>query len=161
MKLEVTHEYNCSSDEFYRLFTSKGFHKKKFAACGARKITVLEESRTKEGFSITVDREMPADVPGVLKSLVGEWNRVKQTENWEDLGDGEYVCELHFEPEGVPIEVSGTMNVMPDGDGCVNHVEMTFDCRIPLVGKKLAAFAAQDAENTLDAEFDYISAKLD
>ncbi|MFK8031494.1 MAG: DUF2505 domain-containing protein [Gammaproteobacteria bacterium] len=157
MKIVAKHEYPCSSAELYQLFTRDGFHSDKFSACGARNIEVLESEKTDDTFSITLDREVPADVPGVLKSLIGEWNTVTQTEEWEDVGDAEFICDFALSTEGVPAEISGTMNVMPHGDGCVNHVEMEITSSVPLLGKKLAQFIGKDAEKTLGKEYEYIS----
>ncbi len=156
MKIVAKHEYPCTSKELYELFTSDGFHVDKFTACGARNIDVLETDRGDDTFSITIEREVPADVPGVLKSLIGEWNTITQTEEWEDVGDDEFICDFALSTEGVPADISGTMNVMPHGKGCVNQVEMEITSSIPLLGKKLAQFIAKDAEKSLGKEFDYI-----
>lgn len=156
MKIIAKHEYSCTSGELYELFSSDGFHSDKFAACGARNVEVVESEKTDDTFSITLDREVPADVPGVLKSLIGEWNTITQTEEWEDVGDDEYICDFALSTEGVPAEITGTMNVMPQGKGCVNHVEMEIESSVPLLGKKLAQFIAKDAEKTLGKEYDYI-----
>lgn len=160
MKIVAKHEYPCTSKELYELFTSDGFHAAKFAACGARNIEVLESERGDDTFSITIERDVPADVPGVLKSLIGEWNTVTQTEEWEDVGDKEYICDFAVGTEGVPVEIAGTMNVMASGKGCVNHVEMEISSTVPLLGKKLAQFVAKDAEKTLDREYDYIRGEV-
>ncbi|MEM7082897.1 MAG: DUF2505 domain-containing protein [Pseudomonadota bacterium] len=156
MNITAQHKYPCSSEELYTLFTQDGFHADKFAACGAKNIDVVEIERGDDTFSITLDRDVPADVPGVLKSLLGEWNTVTQTEEWQDVGDDEYICDFALSTEGVPAEITGTMNVMPDGEGCVNHVEMDITSSVPLLGKKLAQFIAKDAEKTLAKEYDYI-----
>ncbi len=156
MKIVAKHEYPCTSQELYDLFTRNGFHADKFTACGARNIEVLESEKSDDTFSITLDREVPADVPGVLKSLIGEWNTITQTEEWEDVGDSEFICDFALSTEGVPVDINGTMNVMPLGKGCVNHVELDITSSIPLLGKKLAQFIAKDAEKTLGKEFDYI-----
>ena len=50
---------------------------------------------------------------------------------------------------------------MPDGDGCVNDIEMEVKCGIPLLGKKLAEFIAQDIEKILAAEYEFIKEQVD
>ncbi len=160
MKIVAKHEYPCTSKELYELFTSDGFHVDKFTACGARNIDVLETDKGDDTFSITVEREVPADVPGLLKSLIGEWNTVTQTEEWEDVGDDEYICDFAVGTEGVPADISGTMNIVATKKGSVNHVEMEITSSVPLLGKKLAKFIAKDAEKTLDKEYDYVSSAV-
>lgn len=161
MKLEIRHKYTASSSDVYALFTSKNFHKKKFKACGARNIKVIDKKKSTAEFSIKVEREMPADVPGVLKSFLGDWNSVTQIEEWQDVDDGEYICDFTIDADSVPVEFTGTMNLMPEGDGCVNYVVLDIECGIPFVGKKLVQFVAKDAKKSLQAEYKYIRSQLE
>jgi hypothetical protein len=155
MKINAKHRYNCSIDELYEHFTNKKYYLAKFKACGARNVKIEEAAQTDEGFVVVSQREVPADVPGVLKSFLGEWNTITQTENWDgDPGD-EYYNDFEIAAEGVPVEMTGTMNLMPDGDGCINDIEIEISCAIPLVGKKLAQFVASDTEKTLAAEYEF------
>jgi hypothetical protein len=155
MKINARHRYKCSIDELYALFTSKKYYAKKYAACGARNIEILRVEQTDEGFVVQSRREVPADVPGVLKSFLGDWNTIVQNENWDGDPGEEYYNDFEISAEGVPVKMVGTMNVMPDGDGCVNDVEIEITCAIPLLGKKLAEFVASDAKKTLAAEYEF------
>lgn len=160
MKVTAQHRYDCSIDELYALFTDEQFYLDKFAACGARNVKIHAAAPTDDGFEVDSEREVPADVPGVLKSFLGDWNSIRQTESWEgDPGD-EYYNDFDIAAQGVPVEMSGTMNLMPDGDGCVNDIEIEIKCSIPLVGKKLAQFVASDTEKTLAAEFEFTKARV-
>lgn len=153
MKISAQHRYDCSIDKLYVLFTGQKFYADKFQHCGARNIKINRAEQTDEGFVVDSQREVPADVPGVLKSFLGEWNTIRQTENWDgDPGD-EYYNDFEIAAEGVPVKMTGTMNLMPDGNGCVNDIEIEIECSIPLVGKKLAQFVANDTEKTLAAEY--------
>ncbi|MFK8017009.1 MAG: DUF2505 domain-containing protein [Gammaproteobacteria bacterium] len=155
MKVTAQHRYNCSIDELYALFIDKQFYLDKFTACGARNVKINKAAATDDGFVVASERDVPADVPGVLKSFLGDWNTIAQTESWEgDPGD-EYYNDFEIAAQGVPVEMNGTMNLMPDGDGCVNDIEIEIKCSIPLVGKKLAQFVASDTEKTLAAEYEF------
>ncbi len=156
MKVTATHRYGCSIDELFGHFSKPDFYVKKFEACGARNIEVVESESGDGSFEITTERDVPADVPGFLANFVSDWNRLTQSESWEGEAGDEYYNELEISAAGVPVEISGSMNLMPDGDGCVNDVEMEIKCAIPLVGKKLAQFIATDTEKTLAAEYEYI-----
>ncbi|MEM6639580.1 MAG: DUF2505 domain-containing protein [Pseudomonadota bacterium] len=160
MKVTATHRYDCSIEELYALFTDKSYYIEKFNACGARDVKILEAAQTDEGFVVESQREVPADVPGVLKSFLGEWNTISQAEVWDgDAGD-EYYNDFEITAEGVPVDMTGTMNLTPDGDGCVNEIEIEIGCLIPLVGKKLAKFVASDTEKTLAAEYAFTRKKI-
>lgn len=155
MKVSATHRYSCSIDELFELFTSKQYYLDKFSACGARNVSIEEAADTDEGFVLESVREVPADVPGVLKSFLGDWNTIRQSEVWDGEAGDEYYNDFEITAEGVPVEMLGTMNLTPDGDGCVNDIEIEIKCAIPLVGKKLAQFVASDTEKTLAAEYEY------
>ena len=160
MKVTATHRYECSIDELYELFTQKQYYLDKFAACGARNVEIIEAAQTDEGFVVESQREVPADVPGVLKSFLGEWNTLRQSEVWDGEEGDEYYNDFEISAEGVPVDMTGTMNLMPDGDGCVNEVEIDINCAIPLVGKKLAQFVASDTEKTLAAEYAFTQKQI-
>ena len=160
MKVSAQHRYDCSIDEIYALFTDKNFYLEKFAACGARDIKITKAAATDDGFIVDSEREVPADVPGVLKSFLGDWNKIRQTESWEGEPGDEYYNDFEIAAQGVPVEMSGTMNLMPEGDGCINDIEIEISCAIPLVGKKLAQFVASDTEKTLLAEYEFTRTKV-
>lgn len=156
MKVSATHRYTCDMDELFSHFCKPDFYKKKFKACGARNIKVLESAQDGDAFSITTEREVRADVPGVLKSFLGEWNTLTQTESWEGEAGDEYYSELEISSAGAPVTIEGGMVLTPDGDGCINEIDIEIRCSIPLVGKKLEQFVAADTEKTLAAEYEYI-----
>lgn len=160
MKINAQHHYDCSVDELYALFTSEKYYAKKYAACGARNIEMVRVEQTDEGFAVESRRDVPADVPGVLKSFLGDWNTIRQTENWDGDPGEEYYNDFEISAEGVPVQMVGTMNLMPHDDGCVNDVEIEITCSIPLVGKKLAQFVADDAKKTLAAEYEFTKSQV-
>lgn len=160
MKISAQHAYSKNSTEVFALFSGENYHVDKFTACGSRNVELVERTGSADEFSVTTAREVPADVPGVLKSLIGEWNSITQTEEWQDVGDDEFICDFAISTEGVPVEITGTMNLMPEGDGCVNHIEMEISCSVPLLGKKLAQFVAKDGNKTLAAEYAFNQKQL-
>ena len=160
MKVTATHRYDCSIDELYKHFCKPDFYRKKFKACGARNIKVLESDHDGNAFTIVTERDVPADVPGVLKSFLGEWNTVTQTENWDGEPGDEYYSDLEITSAGAPVKIEGSMLLTPDGDGCVNEVDINIRCSIPLMGKKLEQFVAADTEKNLAAEYKYIKSIL-
>lgn len=160
MKINVIHHYDQDVDTVFRAFSTEDFYVKKFTECGARDVEVLESDRDEGRYAITTKRQVPADAPSVLKSILGEWNTITQTEEWEGSLGEEYYSELKIDAEGVPVTIRGTMNLQSEGDGCVNDVELDIQCGVPLIGKKLAEFVAADTKKTLDAEHEFIKRYL-
>jgi len=57
--------------------------------------------------------------------------------------------------------VAGSMTLIPTDDGCSNEVVIEITCNIPLIGRKVEAFVADNTEELLDAEYEFIQGYLD
>lgn len=159
MRVTASHKYATDVADVYAAFCKPDFYKKKFAAVGARGVEVLEKKKRGDTFYIRTEREVPSDVPGMLRKFLGDWNTVVQTESWEPDDEG-YFNQLEIESEGVPVSIEGTMSLQPDGKGCVNKLSFEIDCSIPLVGGKLEDFIARDMREVLDREYKFIKGYL-
>ena len=156
MIVSASDSYNHTTEQVYATFTTPEFYAHKFEGVGARNVQVLDVSNQDGTFVITTQRDVPADVPGLLKKFVGEWNTIKQTETWQSYGDGEFGSELSIDAAGVPVQISGTMLLRPEGEGSVNDIELEIQCSVPLVGKSLAEFVAADTRKSLAEEHRFI-----
>ncbi len=161
MKVKRDHPYSHSSETVYALFTDADEIHAKQEAIGAREISIEECERDDDGAAVSFVRELPADVPGILKKFLQPWNTVRQSEQWRVCEDDVYRADLEIEITGVPVTVTGTLELEPTDDGCVNHVRMEVDSGIPFVGKTLAEFVAKDCKRIVRDEFEYITEKLD
>lgn len=161
MKIQAQHEYDHSVDEVYEAFTDPDFYVAKFEAIGARNVTVVDSSKDDDTFSIVTEREVPANAPAALKSFIGEWSELRQEEEWQGDDGEEFYNELTISSPSVPVSITGVMTLSGDEGSCVNDIEMTVKCSIPLVGGKLEKFVAGDVASNLDAEFDFIAEYLD
>jgi hypothetical protein len=152
MIINAAHAYAHPIDRVIAAFMDPDFYRYKFEAVGARNIRILSEDRGDDSYAIVTEREVPLEVPGVLKSFLGDWNTIRQSERWEHAG-GEYVNDLEISAAGVPVELRGSMLLRPEGEGCVNDVQMEISCQVPLVGGKLTEFVARNTEKGLVDEY--------
>ncbi len=157
--VRARHQYSHPVAKVWKVFTTPEFYQDKFEGVGARNVEVLSSDSGDGEFSIETTREVPLDVPSVLKTFLGEWNAMLQNEHWVEE-DGEYLNELEMSGDGVPARMTGSMRLKPSGKGCVNEVEITIKAQVPLVGKKLEAFIAKGTEGQLAAEYDFIRGYL-
>ena len=160
MKIRRDHAYSDSTHAVYALFTDSNAVKAKQEALGARKIRVVECETDPDGASVRFTRELPAEVPGILSRFLQPWNTVEQSEEWRICEDDRYECDLGIDIANVPVTISGTLELKPVDDGCVNQVRLVVDCGIPFVGKTLAEFIAADCKRLIALEYDYISDRL-
>ncbi|MEM7282438.1 MAG: DUF2505 domain-containing protein [Pseudomonadota bacterium] len=160
MIISAAHKYSQDTNKLYEVFTDANFYQEKFSGVGAKNVQILDASDADEKFSITTQRDVPADVPGLLKKFLGEWNTIKQTEVWQSYGDNEFGSEISIEAAGVPVKIGGSMLLRPEGDGCVNDIELEIECSVPFVGKSLAEFVAADSKKSLEQEYQFIVSYL-
>ena len=156
MEVKDLHYYTQDVDTVFRVFHDPQFVLAKYEGIGARNIELLECSGEGNSRTIKVKREVPADVPGILKKFLGAWNRVQQNEEWQGDDGGVRVCQLTINIVGVPVKVAGTMTLSPDANGCVNDVRLNVTSGIPLVGGLLADFVGGDTKKSMDAEYVFI-----
>jgi len=161
MKIRRDHEYTDSTDTVFALFTDKEEINAKQEALGARNIRVEECARDTDGAVVSFIRELPAEVPGILSKFLQPWNTVEQSEQWRICGSGVYKADLVIDIANVPVTITGTLELEPVDDGCINHVRLGVDSAIPFIGKTLADFVAKDCKRILADEYEYISDRLD
>jgi hypothetical protein len=159
--VRARHEYRHPVGKVWAAFSDPEFYQAKFEGIGHRNVEVVSTESDAEGFSIEVSREVPLDVPGLLRGLLGEWNLLLQNEHWTEAGKGVYTNELEIEARGVPAAMTGTMRLSASGKGCVNEVAITIRASVPLIGGKLEQFVSKDTEATLAAEYAFIQDHLD
>lgn len=161
MKIRRDHEYAHSTDVVLSMFTDAGEIEAKQQALGARNIRIEECEIYDDGADVRFVRELPADVPGILRKFLQPWNTVEQSEQWRSTEGGGYDADLAIDIANVPVTISGTLELEPVEGGCVNHVRMTVECGIPLVGSTLADFVARDCKRLIRDEYEYLSERLD
>jgi hypothetical protein len=159
--VRARHEYRHPVRKVWAAFSDPEFYQAKFEGIGHRNVEVVSTESDADGFSIEVSREVPLDVPGFLRGLLGEWNLLLQNEHWTEAGKGVYTNELEIEARGVPAAMTGTMRLSASGKGCVNEVAITIRASVPLIGGKLEQFVSKDTEATLAAEYAFIQDYLD
>jgi hypothetical protein len=156
MKVKASHRYAHGVDTVYAAFCDPAFYQAKFEGIGARNVKVRKHEKKAGRFAIETEREVRVDVPAVLKSVLGEWNRIIQMEEWKG-SDGEYHNVLQLTSPAVPVSIRGTMDLAADGKGCTNEIELEIRCDIPFIGKRLAELVAGDTERSLEDEHTFIS----
>lgn len=160
MEIRRDHEYAHDTDTVFALFTDADEIAAKQEALGARNIRVEECANNNDGVAVRFVRELPAEVPGILSKFLQPWNTVAQSEQWTAYTDDSYEAELDIDIAGVPVTITGSLQLEPVDDGCINHVYMSVECGLPFVGKTLAEFIARDCKRLIADEYDYITQRL-
>ena len=160
MKIRRDHEYPHVLEAVYALFVDEEEIEAKHAALGARNFSIEQCELYEDGADVRFVRELPAEVPGVLAKFLQPWNTVEQAEQWRSSDNGGYDAELDIDIAGVPVTITGTLELEPVEGGCVNHVRIDIDCGIPRVGGTLAEYVTRDCKRLVADEYDYICRRL-
>ena len=135
MEVKMKHVYKQSVDVVFKAFGSKSVLEKKYAAVGARNLSVESCKLTKTALDLKFVREVPVNAPSMLKKFLGEWNTATQEEHWTGTPGKHYESEMTVNFKGVPVTVKGTMVLTGDAKGCTNVVTLSVESGIPLIGK--------------------------
>ncbi len=154
MEMTVSHRFAAPIAEVFAALTEPEALTAKYESLGHRDVTITGREVSEDG-AVTVrsKRTVPLDVPGFAKKFLSPTNAVEQTDQWSAPDAAGARTGTWQVKAAVPVEVSGTLRLVPDGDGCRFDIVANVTSKVPLVGGKLASFVAGDVRKTIDAEF--------
>lgn len=153
MKFTITHSYEKDTDTVFKVFADEGYLLKKFEAIGAKNINIPECGKQGGRFVIRRQMDLPANPPDLLKKFVKSTNFVDAVDTWHsyDKAVKTGVFEVHV--KGVPIAVTGTLELKPRKTGCDYIIAFDVRCGIPLIGGKLVKLAEDDTRANLQKDY--------
>ncbi|KLV07249.1 hypothetical protein ABT56_06870 [Photobacterium aquae] len=164
MQVTAIHDYKEDLDTLLRYFSEEALIIDKYTKLGGKQVKVVGLEETEDGFTVTTQREMPANVPRVLKSLLGSFNTIKQDETWRWQENGGLQCNFDVEILGVPAKIRGKMCFTEPTDrpniATVNKVYVDVDSSVPLVGGTLVSFICTDIKEQMQAEYAFLCQSL-
>ncbi|MFP5441437.1 MAG: DUF2505 domain-containing protein [Gammaproteobacteria bacterium] len=157
MRKQHEERYPLSVEEMFRIFTDPAFYEARYSGSSARHEFVALGTRGGQ-FVCDVRQHLLVDsnrVPALARKLIREENVLHTRMVWELAAgpNGERRGNHSFRIEGVPVEVKGTMQLVPDGKGCINRIALDISCSIPLIGGKIAGMLGERADKMLDRNY--------
>ena len=157
MQVKQTYKYTQDVDTIYACYTDSAFVKAKVEALGSRNVNVEVNAGSGDTVIVKITREVPAEVPQVLKKFIKPWNKLAQTDVWNGSAGGPYRCNIQFESDGAPISIEANWKLTATNLGCMKEVTININANVPLIGGRLAKFAANASTRALQREHEYIS----
>lgn len=88
--------------------------------------------------TISSSRRLPAEIPSAARKFVGDTIQIDEVHTWTHPDtDGSRRGTVKASFGGAPMEVYGTLELHPDGDGSVIKVVIHAKAHVPLVGGKI------------------------
>lgn len=100
---------------------------------------------------VRIVRTLPAEVPDVARSLVGDTLEVTEEQSWGPLDRGIAAGSFHVGFSG-PVRMEGTMRIEPDGEGTLVTSAGEITAKVPFVGGRIEAMVREQVQRYLDRE---------
>lgn len=153
MHLTAQVRYPADVDRVAALLADPGFVDAKVRATGALSHTVDVVGTGGEAFTVTTRRQMPTDtIPAQFRSFLGASLEVRQVEAWEAPAEGTRRGTVVVEITGAPVRLRGTVALVPEGGGTVQHYDGDLKASVPLFGNAVEQATAEAVRAALGAE---------
>jgi hypothetical protein len=161
MRLNGSHVYPVPVDVVIAMLQEKSATVDKYESMGHREVEILEFAGDDHALRIVSSRVVDVELPGFAKRALRPTNTMIQTDEWRRHDDDAWSGTFDVEVKGSPVHISGTMELVPDGEGTRHDVALDFQVKIPIVGGKIADWLGKnDVQRTLDAEYAFNDAHL-
>lgn len=157
MRKQHAERYPVSVEEMYRIFTDPEFYRNRYAGGSARHEFRQLGTQGKQ-FVVDVIQYWELDksrIPALARRFIRDENKLDTRMTWDlaPAAGGECNGSYSFRVDGVPIEIKGTMRLVPEGKGCVNHIALEIRCTAPLIGGTIAGMLGERADKMLDRNY--------
>jgi hypothetical protein len=148
--MKFRHElfYDASPAEVFEMLADPAFREKVGEALDVVSADIVLD-RHGDGFTLTNDQVQRTEgLPSFARKFAGATTRVIQAEEWSSPSGG----TLQIDAPGKPTTITGTIELVPEGSGTVELVELEIRAKVPLVGGKLESLMAEQVRNGMDTE---------
>lgn len=155
MQFEVTHTYQRSAAAVFEVLTDFELVREKYEALGHTEMELVSREEHKDGgVTLVTRRVVPLELPGFAKKVLSPRQSVTQTDTWTGPdADGVRTGTFTVVGKGTPVQVRGKMRLTPtSARKSTNVIVATVECKIPLIGGKIADFVAGDTRRAVDHE---------
>ena len=142
MELSGSHTYAARVDQVIAMLADPDVTVAKYESMGHRDVRVLEVESSDDSLRVRASRVVDVQLPGFAKAVLKPTNTMLQTDEWSRNPDGSWSGTFDVDVKGAPVHISGRMKLTPQGDECVHDVAVKVDVHVPLVGGRIASWAA-------------------
>lgn len=155
MEFSVSHTYQRSAKAVFAVLTDFELVRQKYESLGHTDTELVTREEHADGdVTLVTRRVVPLALPGFAAKVLSPRQTVTQTDTWTAPdADGVRAGTFTVVAKGTPVQVAGTMRLAPSSTRrCTNEIEATIECKIPLIGGKIAGFVAGDTRRAVDHE---------
>jgi hypothetical protein len=155
MDLSLATSYDASPEEVFAMITDITFQEQVFQRLRAQSYDVVVGG---DGDDLAVRfhwRTQLSDVPVVARRFVGNTLELEQSKRWHrpDI-DGARLAEVGGAVTGVPVKLTGTTRIVPEGRGTTQAFDLHVTASVPVVGTRLEQLVADAVRVRLEKKFE-------
>ncbi|HEY9035975.1 MAG TPA: DUF2505 domain-containing protein [Pseudomonadales bacterium] len=151
-------EFSHDAETVYSLLTDPQFLVDRSLALGELSAD-CEVEEDDDSATVTMTREVKRDLPAFLAKLFNPIQTMSMTEEWQRKDDG-FSGHYRIEVHGQPVTIDAQFGLKPGKKGCIYTIEFSCKARIPLVGRKVEQFIAEQAKEGVSKEMAYLKKQL-
>jgi hypothetical protein len=150
-KFKNTDPYSATTDQMWAMLSDQGYWTAKYEALGASNIVWEKFEASDDKITMKSVRDVPADLPGFAKKVIGETNVVTQEETYVRSGDT-INQTIQINVKGAPGGTTGTMQIRPVGSGVEWSADFDIKVSVPMVGGKLEGIMQKETASNFVQE---------
>ena len=151
--LHASYALSCDVETAYAALSSEQWPVRKAEQLSDGSRLESREERADGGVVLRSTRGLPSGIPGFLEKVLPKDGRAGQTDTWGPaLPDGSRAGTWKAEVPGAPVDVNGTMRLLPTAGGCDYVIEGTAKVKIPLIGGKAEKVVVEMTNKTTAGE---------
>jgi hypothetical protein len=155
------HHFSADVEDVFAHLCDDDAIRDRYESAGDSEVEVLENQSDGDGWVIRSRRAVTVDLPGFAAKVLKPTNTMLQVDRWSAAdSQGARTGTFAIEVDGAPVEVSGTIDLETDGDGCRQTVVGELRVKVPLIGGKIAKWAQGDSQERLEQEFAHTEAAV-
>jgi hypothetical protein len=161
MRFRLDTSYDASPEEVFAMITDITFQGQVFERLRVHSYDVVVGDA---GDDLRVRfhwQTQASDVPVVARRFVGNTLELAQVKVWHRPdANGAREADVDGEVTGVPVKVSGTTHIVPDGRGTTQAFDLQVTASVPMVGKGIEQVVADAVRVRLEKKFEVARAWL-
>lgn len=156
-ELHASYPLACDVETAFAALSSEAWPARKNEALHDGSRLEKREELPDGGVVLRATRGLPSGIPGFLEKVLPADGRAAQTDTWGPAQpDGSRAGTWRAEVPGAPVDVHGTMTLVPTATGCDYAIDGSAKVKIPLIGGKAEKFVADATSRTTAGEADVL-----
>lgn len=157
LKRQESHEFAKPVALLVACWTDEAFLTAMMGAQGSRDVGVTVERPEAGQIHVTITRQVPVKAPALIRSVIGSWLNLTQSDIWQQHPDGSWTAVRHAKPKGLAAEGAAKIMLTPLTEGTTRcEAEISVSSRAPMVADMVEKLMLEDSTKLLLEEFAWI-----